>query len=39
MEELFLELLNKYEVSEESVINYVGTLEDYTLLNEEIEEY
>lgn len=39
MEELFLELLNKYEMAEEDAINYAGTLEDYTLLNEEIEEY
>lgn len=39
MEELFLELLNKYEMTEETVINDRGELEDYILLSEEIKEY
>lgn len=39
MEELFLKLLNKYEVAEETIINDRGTLDDYDLLEQEIKEF
>lgn len=39
MEELFLDLLNKYEESQLDVINEYGNLEQIKNLNKEIQDY